>query len=133
MKIIFFTMAFMVSSLVINAQCAEQKKVDFTKLAQKSTTIIIDVRTPEEFSEGHIKQSINIPLQIFSDFPSAFSFGFPSQVIEDLRRFETIILVCRTGNRSGQAKELLEEKGFENAYNGGAWDEFQKNQSVIQK
>jgi rhodanese-related sulfurtransferase len=113
MKKIFFT-AIMFSSLVISSQCTPQTRVDFAQLVQEPTTVIIDVRTVEEFSAGHIEQSINIPLQVFPDS------------IEGLRRFETIILICRTGNRSGQAKTMLDERGFENAHNGGAWDEFQR-------
>ena len=113
MKKIFFTVI-MVSALVFSAQCTPQPRVNFAQLAQEPTTVIIDVRTPAEFSAGHIEQSINIPLQVFPDS------------IEGLRRFETIILVCRSGNRSGQAKTMLDERGFENAHNGGAWDVFRR-------
>ena len=96
------------------AQCAQQKSVDFRTLAQQPNTAIIDVRTTEEFAAGHIPQSINIPLHTLLDS------------VEDLREFETLILICRSGNRSGQAKVLLQERGFENVFNGGGWEVFQR-------
>ena len=91
----------------------QKKRIDFRELSQKPNTIIIDVRTPAEFATGHIKESINIPLQVLPDS------------VENLKRFENIILVCRSGNRSGSAKILLEERGLENIYNGGSWANFQ--------
>ena len=100
--------------LFLFAQCAQQKGVDFRALAQQPSTAIIDVRTVGEFEAGHIPQSINIPLHILLDS------------IEDLREFETLILICRSGNRSGQAKVLLQERGFENVFNGGGWEEFRR-------
>ena len=100
--------------LFLFAQCAQQKGFDFRTLVQQPNTAIIDVRTAEEFAAGHIPQSINIPLHILLDS------------IEDLAEFETLILICRSGNRSGQAKVLLQERGFENVFNGGGWEEFRR-------
>ena len=85
------------------------KKVNLKEIIQKENTIIVDVRTAEEFSAGHIEQSINIPL---SSLPYS---------VEKLSTFDNIILVCQSGNRSGRAKMLLEEKGLKNVYNGGGW------------
>ena len=42
---------------------------------------------------------------------------------------ENIIVFCRSGNRSGQAKLLLEENGYKNVVNGGTWENV--NQFVI--
>ena len=108
------TVILFVGILFLFAQCAQQKGVDFRTLVQQPNTAIIDVRTVEEFAAGHIAQSINIPLQILLDS------------IEDLTEFETLILICRSGNRSGQAKVLLRERGFENVFNGGGWQEFRR-------
>jgi rhodanese-related sulfurtransferase len=36
---------------------------------------------------------------------------------------ENIIVFCRSGNRSGQAKTILEQNGFKNVVNGGTWEE----------
>jgi len=76
------------------------------------STIIIDVRNAGELLEdGYNAEFVNIPLPVFPDY------------IECLRRFETIIIVCRSGSRSGEAVEMLEKHGFTNACNGGAWND----------
>lgn len=68
---------------------------------------LIDVRRPEEYDEGHLVDSINIPLQEIEDRLSEISVQKP------------VVLYCRTGNRSGQAAELLKEKGYEAVLNAG--------------
>jgi len=72
---------------------------------------LVDVRTPAEFAEGHVNGSINIPLD---------------QVQNQLAKFkgkENIVVFCRSGNRSSQAKSILEQNGFTNVTNGGTWQE----------
>ena len=72
---------------------------------------LVDVRTPEEFAEGNVKGSVNIPLD---------------QVQNQLAKFkakENIVVFCRSGNRSGQAKSILEQNGFSNVTNGGTWQD----------
>lgn len=70
--------------------------------------LIVDVRTPQEFAAGNYKGSINIPL---------------ADIEKNLNKFgakdRKIIVYCRTGNRSGQAKKILESHGFTNILNGG--------------
>jgi rhodanese-related sulfurtransferase len=72
---------------------------------------LVDVRTPGEFAEGNVKGSVNIPLD---------------QVQNQLAKFkakENIVVFCRSGNRSGQAKSILEQNGFKNVTNGGTWQD----------
>jgi rhodanese-related sulfurtransferase len=72
---------------------------------------LVDVRTPGEFAEGNVKGSVNIPLD---------------QVQNELAKFkakENIVVFCRSGNRSGQAKSILEQNGFSNVTNGGTWQD----------
>lgn len=72
--------------------------------------IIVDVRSPEEWTQdGHAACTINIPLP---ELESKLS---------DLKNYDKIILVCRSGNRAGAAKEQLEQAGFKNVENAGAW------------
>lgn len=75
----------------------------------KDGAVIIDVRTPGEFSSGNVKGSVNIPLDQISS------------KAESLRKHKSIIVCCRSGNRSGQAKRILNAKGFTNVENGGSW------------
>lgn len=71
---------------------------------------LVDVRTAGEFAEGHVKGSVNIPLD-----------SVPSQ-LSQFKNKKNIIVFCRSGGRSGQAKSILEQNGFTNVVNGGTWD-----------
>ncbi|MDR1331645.1 MAG: rhodanese-like domain-containing protein [Tannerella sp.] len=83
------------------------------ELVRHESTLIVDVRTPEEFGEGHIGNSVNIPLDVISEH------------VERLKPYASLIVVCRSGRRSAQAKTVLEEKDFTNVYDGGGWKEFE--------
>ena len=71
--------------------------------------LVVDVRTPEEFAQGHFPGAINIPHDnIF-------------QGMSDLRvgSDQIVLLYCRSGNRSGQAEAVLQSAGFSGAKNVG--------------
>ena len=72
---------------------------------------LVDVRTPAEFGGGHVKGSVNIPLD-----------SIPFQ-LEKFKDKKNVIVFCRSGNRSGQAKFILEQNGITNVTNGGTWDQ----------
>lgn len=72
--------------------------------------LIIDVRTPEEYREGHITESVNIPLNLI-----------PNKVNELKRKNKPIITCCRSGARSGMAADVLRKAGIE-VENGGSWN-----------
>ncbi len=69
--------------------------------------VILDVRTPEEFAEGHIKGAINI------DF---YSPDFKRK-LNELDRNKTYLVYCRTGHRSSIAAQMMVELGFKHVYN----------------
>ena len=75
--------------------------------------LIVDVRTPEEYAQGHLKGAVDIPL---SDLP--FRIGVLDQKVP-------MLVYCRTGHRSAQASSILVTAGFIHVYNlqGGitAW------------
>lgn len=79
----------------------------------KNGAQIIDVRTPGEFQQGHIKGSVNIPLQVLPNQTSKIKKGKP------------IILCCASGMRSASAKSILVSKGFTEVYDGGGWTSLQ--------
>ncbi|MGS2721403.1 rhodanese-like domain-containing protein [Paraglaciecola aestuariivivens] len=73
-------------------------------LSNPQDIALIDVRTEEEYQEGHIARAINIPhLQIMAD-PSVVQFN----------KDHPIILYCRSGNRVKKAEKALLEAGFSN-------------------
>lgn len=83
--------------------------VDYTEL-MKEGAVIIDVRSKGEYSSGHIKGSLNIPLdQLNSNLHK----------IKDKEK--AIITCCASGMRSASAKALLKSKGYTRVYNGGGW------------
>jgi phage shock protein E len=85
-------------------------KVDYKSLVAEQGAKIIDVRTPQEFNSGNVPGSINIPL---------------NQISHKVNKLKSIkkplVLCCASGNRSGQAKSMLEREGIQDVYNGGGW------------
>ncbi|MCX7729361.1 MAG: rhodanese-like domain-containing protein [Bacteroidia bacterium] len=91
--------------LVACAQNANFKTVspqEFQTLMSEKNTIVLDVRTPEEVSEGKISNAVNI------DF---YSNTF-EQEVSKLDKTKTILVYCRSGKRSASAAEVLTKKGF---------------------
>ena len=87
-------------------------KVDLKKLVQNGAQII-DVRTKGEFQGGHIRGSMNIPLQDLK--------GNLSKIKKD----KPVITCCASGMRSASAKSILKSNGFTEVYNGGGWTSLQ--------
>lgn len=71
------------------------------ELRGREDVLVLDVREDFEFAAGHIPGATLIPL------------GQLSSRLADLPADKTILAVCRSGNRSGQATELLKQKGFD--------------------
>lgn len=84
-------------------------KTDYADLVKKGA-IILDVRSKEEFVGGHIKNSVNIPVD---------------ELLKNLSRLKdknkAIITCCASGMRSGSAKTILLNNGYTNVHNGGSW------------
>jgi phage shock protein E len=86
--------------------------VNYAQLVKDGATII-DVRTKAEFQQGHIRGSVNIPLNNLSNHYSKISKDKP------------VITCCASGMRSAQAKNILQANGFAQVYNGGGWQSLQ--------
>jgi len=82
--------------------------VDYAALVKQGAKII-DVRTPGEFSSGHLKNAVNIPLDQIA------------AKAKDLKKDQTYILCCRSGMRSASATQQLKNLGFTQVHNGGSW------------
>lgn len=74
-----------------------------TIINEDSNTVIIDVRSSEEFNEGHIKNAINIPLDEIKDI--------------NYNKETNIIVYCATGIRSSEAAKELKDMGYSKIYN----------------
>ena len=71
--------------------------------------VIIDVRTKSEYQSGHLKNSVNMPLDVLSSN------------LAKLDKNKPIITCCASGMRSSNAESLLKSYGFTEVHNGGSW------------
>lgn len=74
--------------------------------------LLLDVRTPEEFAQGHIPGAVNISVQTLESR------------LSELPQDQPIVIYCRSGNRSAQASTILDNAGFNGIYDMGgiiAW------------
>lgn len=104
----------LIISLVLLTACNSNISYDVNyseavKLTDEKSAIIIDVRTNDEYENGHIENAINIPLDEINNITS---------YISDKNTY--IIVYCKSGNRSKNALELLKKIGYSNVYNLGA-------------
>ncbi len=76
-------------------------------MIEEDSFVLIDVRTHEEFREGHIKGAVNI------DF---YKTTFEDDIDEFDKR-KRYLVYCRSGSRSRQAMYLMRDLGFEEVYN----------------
>ena len=88
-------------------------KTDYAQLV-KEGAIILDVRSKGEFAGGHIKGSVNIPVD---------QLGSNLDKLKDKNK--PIITCCASGMRSASAKSILRSKGYLQVYNGGGWSGLQ--------
>ena len=87
-------------------------QIDYAQLV-KEGAVIIDVRTKAEYQGGHIRNSVNIPLNNLSNHYAK------------LKKDKPIITCCASGMRSAQAVNILKSNGFPEVYNGGGWSSLQ--------
>ena len=86
---------------------------DLKKIVNEGA-FLVDVRSQGEYISGHVKGSTNIPLD---------------QIKNQMAKFKgknNIVVFCRSGMRSSQAKSILENNGFSNVINGGTWNKIDK-------
>ena len=99
---------------LINKIFGSKPAVDFSELV-KSGAVILDVRTKGEYASGHIKGSLNIPVEQLG-----------SNLSKLKNKNNVIITCCASGMRSASAKGLLTSKGYTNVYNGGSWSSLER-------
>ncbi len=96
-KIIIPIIGIIVILIVIFSQ---NKNITIENVNEIKNATIIDVRTEEEYNEGHLENSINIPLDIITTI--------------NIDKNETIYIYCRSGTRSKEAADKLKELGYIN-------------------
>ena len=112
LKSIIAVFVIVLSLTQCNSQVKKTATMETTNVTPTATKeIIVDVRTIEEWNEdGHADCSVNFPLDQFAS------------KIEELKKYDKVILVCRSGNRAGIAKGQLQSAGYtKEIENLGPW------------
>ena len=96
------------ASLGLNVACAQAnyENVDvngFAALVEDTNVVVLDVRTAEEYSDGHLEKAVNIN-QAQSDFIQKVKEALPTE--------KTIAVYCRSGRRSANAAGRLAAEGY---------------------
>jgi phage shock protein E len=81
-------------------------------ISSNTAHFLLDVRTPEEFASGHIHGAVNIPVDSLE--------SRLSEVPTD----QSVVVYCRSGNRSAQASQILAQAGYTNIYDMGGLNDW---------
>lgn len=106
-KTILTILSILFSIIITHAQETEQVKLleanDFKKEITKDNSILIDVRTAEEYDSGHINNAVNV------DFYNQNAF---IEYFKKIDKEKSVFLYCRSGGRSNEASKILIDLGF---------------------
>lgn len=90
-------------------------------VGKNTSHFLVDVRTPEEYAEGHISDSVNISLQTLGNN------------LDQIPTDQPVVLYCRSGNRSAQAADLLRAAGYTQVYDLGGIIDWQAAGYEVEK
>ena len=101
---------------------------DLVERVQANDILVIDIREPYEYDAMHIQDSLNVPRGILE---TACEYDFEETVPELVEaRDKDVILICRSGNRSIFAAEVLQQMGYKKVYSLKTglrgWNEFEQ-------
>lgn len=117
-KIFWIILSFLGLNACVNAQDKSYADLDveaFSNFIGEDDVQLVDVRTPEEYAEGHIAGAKNI---------NVYDSGFIDTALKSLDKSKPVAVYCRSGKRSAEAAHKLSEKGYNvTNLNGGiiAW------------
>jgi rhodanese-related sulfurtransferase len=100
--------ALVVALLGLMTGCGKAEEIPVT-----GNTVVVDVRTPAEFADGHLAGAVNIDVS---------SPDFATRIAE-LPADGRYVVYCRSGNRSAQAVELMKRAGFTEVIDAGGVDD----------
>jgi len=108
----------------VKVESSTVSAVEFAQKSKEGDVVMLDVRTPSEFEQGHIKGARNI------DFNNQTSFA---KEIADLDKSKTYLVYCRSGNRSAQAQKMMQELGLSTVNLSGGIGAWQRAGLAIEK
>jgi len=99
-----------------NSEVVQEISVEEAMQAwRKQEVVFVDVRTVEEYKQGHVPGAVLLPLAELENR------------IDEVTKEKKVFIICRSGNRSGKANIILQKNGFVNTYSvhGGmlVWQE----------
>ncbi|MBL8438504.1 MAG: rhodanese-like domain-containing protein [Zoogloeaceae bacterium] len=121
-----FTSAVLVFDLLKNRQGGTSlSAMEATLKINRDDALVLDVRTPDEFSRGHIAGARNVPMGDLERRLTEF----------DKQKAKPVILCCQSGARSQNAADTLRKAGFEQVFNlhGGLQEWERAGQPVSRK
>lgn len=101
--IVMTTCAMQASGCTHNDNIVSVSASEFEKEIKSDTVQLVDVRTPQEYAEGHINGALNINVQ---------SDDFKDMTQRNLSKDSTVLVYCRSGRRSLDAAEILTSFGY---------------------
>jgi rhodanese-related sulfurtransferase len=123
-KLKIFSITFIMAAFMVACNTSSNV-LDVAQFEQKLSTtdvVLIDVRTPQEFNEGHIAGAVNM------DF---YGDNFEAQ-INSIDKSKTVLVYCKSGNRSGKAASIMAKQNFKSVFDlsGGITDWIASGKSV---
>lgn len=119
MRRLFFLLIFALS-FGIQAQVTNISINEIPEKLQKKA-VLVDVRTPGEYAEGHLPDALNIDV---------LAESFAEKIVK-IRKNKNVLLYCRSGKRSLRAAAIMDSLGYKKVYNleGGyiAWEGASEN------
>ncbi|MEH6472770.1 MAG: rhodanese-like domain-containing protein [Halopseudomonas sp.] len=100
----------LLSLLISNLTFAESREAVAWKMIDEEA-LLIDVRTDQEYVDGHLVDAILIPYQRIVDQFARL----------EIRKDRRVVLYCRSGRRAGIAETALRRAGYTNLFNGGGY------------
>ncbi|ASK53632.1 rhodanese-like domain-containing protein [Vibrio tarriae] len=105
-------LALFTAGVGVGAQASERADIAWQMIREGA--LLVDVRTTEEYAQGHLDNALNWPL---SEVETAF---------QSIAKDRPIVVYCRSGNRSGMAQKHLIGQGYTQVHNGGGYEEIRQ-------
>ncbi|VAW87243.1 hypothetical protein MNBD_GAMMA18-1550 [hydrothermal vent metagenome] len=111
------TVSALVIGLLLSTACSQDSNTPSTEAQAwaliEQGALLVDVRTPQEYNQGHLDNALLIPHDQLA--------SRVSELGDDKAR--EIVLYCRSGGRAGKAETILRQQGFNNVLNAGGYQD----------
>ncbi len=120
-KVFRGSFALAIGLLVVGGWAEVARAADAHRLVEKGA-VLLDVRSEEEFAQGHLPGAVNIP-----------AFQLPGRLDEVGMKSRQVVVYCASGERSAWAAKLMRANGFRHVYNLGAMSRWYRTHDSIRE